>query len=220
MSIEKCRLIRVHIMISKSWFCVLLAVAVWICGCVETAKTPKTETKIIPTSNIVKLQTSMGDIVIELNRLAAPVTVKNFLGYVEAGFYDGTIFHRVMQGFMIQGGGFTKQMIQKRTRAPIINEAKGGLSNMRGTVAMARGPKSNSATSQFFINHSDNEFLDYIDENKAGYAVFGKVIGGMDVVDAIASVKTTTRLNATTRNKMDDVPVEPVIIISAKVMPE
>jgi cyclophilin family peptidyl-prolyl cis-trans isomerase len=220
MSIEKCRLIKVHIMISKSWFCVLLAAAVWVCGCAETAKTPKTEMKIISTSNIVKLQTSMGDIVIELNRQAAPVTVKNFLGYVEAGFYDGTIFHRVMQGFMIQGGGFTNQMVEKKTRKPIINEAKNGLSNMRGTIAMARSSDPDSATCQFFINHSDNEFLNYIDENRAGYAVFGKVTEGMDVVDAIASVKTTTRLNATTRNKMDDVPVEPVIIISAKVMPE
>jgi len=208
-------------MISKSWLCGFLAATVLVCGCSETAKTPKTENKTASlTSNIVKLETSMGDIVIELNRQAAPVTVQNFLGYVEAGFYDGTIFHRVMQGFMIQGGGFTKQMIQKKTRTPIINEAKDGLSNMRGTVAMARGPEPDSATSQFFINHSDNEFLDYIDENKAGYAVFGKVIEGMDVVDAIASVKTTTRLNATTRNKMDDIPVEPVIIISAKVMPE
>lgn len=206
-------------MISKSWFCVLLAAAVWVCGCAETAKTPKTETKIIPTSNIVKLQTSMGDIAIKLNRQAAPVTVKNFLRYVEAGFYDGTIFHRVMQGFMIQGGGFTKQMTQKKTLAPIINEAKGGLSNMRGTVAMARGAKSNSATSQFFINHSDNEFLNYIDDNKAGYAVFGKVTEGMDVVDAIAAVKTTTR-NSMKGNPMENVPVEPVIIISAKVVPE
>lgn len=214
MSIEKCRLIKVHIMISKSWFCVLLAAAVWVCGCAETAKTPKTEMKIISTSNIVKLQTSMGDIVIELNRQAAPVTVKNFLGYVEAGFYDDTIFHRVIPGFMIQGGGFTEQMTRKETRDPIINEAKNGLSNMRGTTAMARTSNPNSATSQFFINHSDNEFLNYIDENKAGYAVFGKVTEGMDIVDAIAAVKTTTR------NGMDDVPVEPIIIQSAKVVPE
>jgi len=206
-------------MIRKSWFCVLLAAAVWVCGCVETAKTPKTETIIIPTSNIVKLQTSMGDIVIELNRQAAPVTVRNFLGYVEAGFYDGTIFHRVIPGFMIQGGGFTDQMVEKITRAPIINEAKGGLSNMRGTVAMARGPKPDSATSQFFINHRDNDFLDYIDESKPGYAVFGKVIEGMDVVEAIAAVKTTT-IKITPKKEMDDVPVEPVIIKSVKVIPE
>lgn len=219
-------------MIRKNWFCVLLASFVWICGCAETAKTPKTETKIIPTSNVVKLQTSMGDIVIELNRQAAPVTVKNFLGYVEAGFYDGTIFHRVIQGFMIQGGGFTKQMIQKKTRNPIINEAEHALSNKRGTISMARGPEPNSATCQFFINHRDNDFLDYIDESKPGYAAFGKVTEGMDVVDTIASVKTTT-VKITRNGKdasmadvpvkpiiMDDVPVEHVIILSAKVVSE
>jgi len=207
-------------MISKSWFCVLLAVAVCICGCTETAKTPKTETKITPTSNIVKLQTSMGDIVIELDGQTAPITVMNFLWYVESGFYDGTIFHRVIPGFMIQGGGLTEQLVEKKTRKPIINEAKNGLSNMRGTIAMARSNNPNSATAQFFINLRDNDFLDYIDDNKAGYAVFGKVIEGMDIVDAIASVKTTTGLNKTTRNKMEDVPVEPVIIISAKVVPK
>jgi len=206
-------------MISKNWFCVLLATAVLVCGCDKTAKTPKTETKIIPTSNIVKLQTSMGDIVIELNRQAAPVTVKNFLGYVEARFYDGTIFHRVIPGFMVQGGGLTKQMVEKETRGPIKNEAKNGLSNMRGTVAMARKSHPDSATSQFFINHSDNEFLNYIDESKAGYAVFGKVIEGMEVVDAIAAVKTTTRNNMR-GNPMENVPVEPITIQSAKVVPE
>ena len=207
---------------NKSWFCVLLAVAVWVCGCAETAKTPKTEMKIIPTSNVVKLQTSMGDIVIELNRQVAPVTVKNFLGYVEAGFYDGTIFHRIIQGFMIQGGGYTNQMVEKKTRKPIINEAKNGLSNMRGTIAMARTSDPNSATSQFFINHRDNEFLNYINENKPGYAAFGKVIKGMDVVDTIASVKTTT-IQITRDGKevsMDDVPIEPMIIQSVKVVPE
>lgn len=222
MSFEKYRLLKVNIMINKNWFCVLLAAAVWVFGCAETAKTPKTETKAIPTSNTVKLQTSMGDIIIELNRQAAPVTVKNFLGYVQSGFYDGTIFHRVISGFMIQGGGLTNQMVEKKTGAPIINEAKGGLSNMRGTIAMARSRNPNSATSQFFINHGDNEFLDYIDENKAGYAVFGKVIKGMDVVDAIASVKTTTvKINRNGKEvSMDDVPVEPVAIISAKSVPE
>ena len=123
---------------------------------------------------------------------------------------------------MIQGGGLTNQMAEKKTRDPIINEAKNGLSNMRGTIAMARTNDPNSATCQFFINHSDNEFLNYIDESKAGYAVFGKVIDGMDVVDTIASVKTTT-IQITRDGKevsMDDVPVEPVIIISVKVVPE
>jgi peptidyl-prolyl cis-trans isomerase A (cyclophilin A) len=120
---------------------------------------------------------------------------------------------------MIQGGGLTDQMAEKKTRDPIVNEARGGLSNMRGTVAMARKPHPDSATSQFFINHSDNEFLNYIDESKAGYAVFGKVTEGMDVVDAIASVKTTTRKNKK-GDSMENVPVEPVIIKSAKVVPE
>ncbi len=207
-------------MISKSWFCGLLAAAVLVCGCGETAKTPKIEKKTaILTSNLVKLETNMGNIVIELNRQAAPVTVKNFLGYVEAGFYGGTIFHRVIPGFMIQGGGLTDQMAEKKTRYPIINEARNGLSNMRGTIAMARKPHPNSATSQFFINHTDNEVLNYIDDNQAGYAVFGKVIEGMDVVDAIASVKTTTRNNKK-GDSMENVPVEPIIIKSAKVVPE
>jgi len=207
-------------MIGKSWFCGLLAAAVLVCGCDETAKTQKIEKKTtIPTSNIVKLETNMGDIIIELNRQAVPVTVKNFLGYVEAGFYDGTIFHRVIPGFMIQGGGLTKQMVEKKTRNPIINEARNGLSNKRGTISMARTNDPNSATSQFFINHRDNNVLDYIDDNKAGYAAFGKVTEGMDVVDAIASVKTTT-VKISVDDTMENVPVEPVIIISVKVVPE
>jgi cyclophilin family peptidyl-prolyl cis-trans isomerase len=213
---------------SKFWLYGLLTVAVLVFGCNEKTnkakagkKTVNLERNIVKSqSNVVKLETSKGNIVIELNEQAAPVTVKNFLGYVQAGFYDGVIFHRVIPGFMIQGGGFTKQMIQKKTLNPIINEARNGLSNKRGTIAMARGPESNSATAQFFINHRDNDFLDYIDDSKPGYAVFGKVIEGMEVVDAIASVETTTGVNATTRNKMEDVPVEPVIIISAKVVPE
>ena len=197
-------------------------VVVLVCGCDEKTNKAQADKKIVnlerniakSQSNVVKLETSMGNIVIELNEQAAPVTVKNFLGYVEAGFYDGVIFHRVIPGFMIQGGGFTKQMVEKKTRNPIINEARNGLSNMRGTIAMARTSDPDSATAQFFINHKDNDFLDYIDDNKAGYAAFGKVTEGMDVVDAIASVETTTR------NGMDDVPVELVIIISAKVVPE
>jgi peptidyl-prolyl cis-trans isomerase A (cyclophilin A) len=206
----------------KSWFYGLLTVVVLACGCSEKTNKVEADKKIVnlernivkSQSNVVKLETSMGNIVIKLNEQAAPVTVKNFLGYVEAGFYDSTIFHRVIPGFMVQGGGFTEQMIKKETRDPIINEARNGQSNIRGAVAMARTSDPDSATSQFFINHSDNDFLNYIDSNKAGYAVFGKVIEGMDVVDAIASVKTTTR------NGMDDVPAEPVTIQSAKVVPE
>jgi len=208
----------------------LLTVVVLTCGCGEKTNKAQADKKIVnlernivkSQSNVVKLETSMGNIVIELNEQAAPVTVKNFLGYVEAGFYDGLIFHRIIPGFMIQGGGFTQQMVKKETRDPIINEAKNGLSNMRGTIAMARTSDPDSATAQFFINHSDNDFLNYIDDNKAGYAAFGKVTEGMDVVDAIASVETTTYVDTTTRNKieMENVPVEPVIIISAKVVPE
>ena len=214
----------------KSWFYGLLMVVVLACGCNEKTNKAQTDKKIgnlernivKSQSNIVKLETSMGNIVIKLNEQAAPVTVKNFLGYVEAGFYDDTIFHRVIPGFMIQGGGFTEQMVRKKTRDPIINESRNGLSNKRGAIAMARGPNPNSATAQFFINHRDNDVLDYVDEKSAGYAVFGKVTEGMDVVDAIASVKTTTV--KITRNGMDDtmedVPAEPVTIQSAKVVPE
>jgi cyclophilin family peptidyl-prolyl cis-trans isomerase len=199
-----------------------LLTIVLVYGCNEKTDMTETNKKVVTSernivnsqSNVVKLQTSMGNIVIELNEQAAPVTVRNFLGYVEAGFYDGTIFHRVIPGFMIQGGGFTPQMIQKKTLDPIVNEAKNGLSNKRGTIAMARSKNPNSATAQFFINHRDNDFLDYKGDNQPGYAVFGKVIEGMDVVDAIASVETTTR------GGMEDVPVKPVVIMSAKIMPE
>ena len=206
----------------KSWFYGLLAVVVLVCGCGEKANKANSNKKIVnlerdivkSQSNVVKLETSMGEIVIELNEQAAPVTVKNFLEYVTEGFYDGTIFHRVIPGFMIQGGGFTNKLARKETRDPIINEAKGGLSNERGSLAMARTNDPDSATSQFFINHTDNEVLNYVDSDRAGYAVFAKVTEGMDVVDAIASVKTSTQKG------MDDVPDEPVIIISAKVVPE
>ena len=206
----------------KSWFYGLLAVAVLVCGCGEKTNEANSDRKIVnlerdivkSQSNVVKLETSMGDIVIELNEQAAPVTVKNFLGYVTEGFYDGTIFHRVIPGFMIQGGGFTNKLARKETQDPIINEARNGLSNQRGTLAMARTSDPDSATSQFFINHSDNEFLNYVNSDQAGYAVFAKVTEGMDVVDAIAAVKTLTQKG------MDDVPDEPVIIISAKIVPE
>lgn len=153
----------------------------------------------------VVLETSMGTIEMELNAEKAPISVKNFLTYVESGFYDGTIFHRVINNFMIQGGGFDKHMQRKSTLAEIKNEAKNGLKNDRGTLAMARTNVVDSATSQFFINHKDNDFLN----NSArgfGYAVFGKVTSGMDVVDAIARVQTKTR----------DVPVNPVMIKSIK----
>ena len=163
---------------------------------------------------MVKLQTTMGDIVIELNEKAAPVTVRNFLDYVEDGFFDGKIFHRVIPNFMIQGGGFTAEMTQGKTRDPIANEANNGLKNERGTIAMARTSNPDSATAQFFINHTDNDFLNYAGGANPGYAVFGKTVEGMDVVDAIATVETATR------NGMDDVPVEPVVIKSATIVSE
>jgi cyclophilin family peptidyl-prolyl cis-trans isomerase len=204
---------------NKSGLCGLLTVVALVCGCDKGTKSSKVEGETVESqSNIVRLETSMGAIVIELDRQAAPVTVKNFLGYVESGFYDGTIFHRVIPGFMIQGGGFTKDLDRKKTRNPIINEAKNGLSNKRGTIAMARTNDPNSATSQFFINHTDNTPLDYTGRN-AGYAVFGKVTEGMEIVDAIAAIKTTTRKDKKGVD-MQDVPVEPVVITSAKMVPQ
>ena len=154
------------------------------------------------------IETSMGTITVELDDAKAPVTVMNFIEYVKSGHYDGTIFHRVIDGFMIQGGGFTKDMNQKETRAPIKNEAANGLKNARGTLAMARTMVVDSATSQFFINLVDNEFLDYRgpDPRMFGYAVFGKVTDGMEVVDRIAKVKTGFA------GPHQNVPEEPVII--------
>ena len=153
----------------------------------------------------------MGDIVIELNHAAAPVTSKNFLIYAKEGFYNGTIFHRVIKGFMIQGGGLDIQMVKKPTRDPILNEADNGLLNKRGTLAMARTNSPHSATSQFFINTADNESLDHKNKTSRGYGycVFGKVVEGMDVVKKIKNVRTTSRAG---RN---DVPVDPVVIKKA-----
>ncbi|MFQ5702668.1 MAG: peptidylprolyl isomerase [Gemmatimonadales bacterium] len=156
---------------------------------------------------MVVLTTSVGRVEVELFDAQAPVTVANFLEYVDAGFYDGTIFHRVIPNFMIQGGGFTEDMSEKATRMPIKNEADNGLKNERGTLSMARTQDINSATSQFFINVGDNEFLDH-GERDFGYAVFAKVAEGMDVVDQIAGVKTGNR------GSHQDVPVEPVVILS------
>ena len=138
------------------------------------------------------IETSLGTITLELDEGKAPETVSNFVGYAKSGHYDGTIFHRVIDGFMVQGGGFTKSMDQKPTREPIRNEAMNGLKNRRGTIAMARTNVIDSATSQFFINLVDNEFLDFTSPTPQGfgYAVFGRVTDGMEVVDAIAKVKT------------------------------
>jgi len=156
----------------------------------------------------VKMETSMGDITLELDGDKAPETVANFVEYANAGFYDGTIFHRVIAGFMIQGGGFDGDMKQKDTRAPIKNEADNGLKNDTGTIAMARTPDPNSATAQFFINVKDNGFLNHTAPTAQGwgYAVFGKVTSGMDVVHGIEKVDTTMRAG------MQDVPSETVVI--------
>ncbi len=163
---------------------------------------------------VVKLETSMGQILIELNEEKAPKTVANFLDYVNSGHYNGTIFHRVIDNFMVQGGGMDATMKEKETKAPIENEADNGLKNEIGTIAMARTQAPHSATSQFFINVNDNEFLNYRSKDLMGwgYAVFGKVTEGMDVVNKIKEVKTG-------RHGMhDDVPKEPIIIISAIVV--
>ena len=160
---------------------------------------------------MVKLTTNFGDITLELNAEKAPITVANFLQYVESGFYDGVIFHRVIDGFMVQGGGFDANMKQKATKDEIKNEADNGLCNDKYTVAMARTSIPDSASSQFFINVGDNDFLNHTAKNASGwgYCVFGKVIEGMDIVDKIRAVKTTSKTGH------QDVPAEPVIIEKA-----
>ncbi|MBY0273920.1 peptidyl-prolyl cis-trans isomerase [Candidatus Binatia bacterium] len=162
---------------------------------------------------IVVISTSMGDIEAELYADKAPESVKNFLAYAESGHYNGTVFHRVIKGFMIQGGGMTPDMNQKPTKAPIKNEADNGLKNLNGTLAMARTSVVDSATSQFFINVKDNAFLDHKSKTPQGYgyAVFGKVISGMDVVQKIENVSTGNK------GMHQDVPVEPVVIKSVTV---
>jgi cyclophilin family peptidyl-prolyl cis-trans isomerase len=160
---------------------------------------------------VVTLETTLGDIVIALDEVAAPITTANFVAYVESGFYDGsdglgaTVFHRVIPGFMIQGGGLTESLSGKTTMAPIMNESGNGLSNVRGTIAMARTQDPDSATAQFFINVENNLFLD----EPPGYAVFGEVVEGMDVVDDIVAVETAPM------GAHQDAPVEPIIILSA-----
>ena len=164
---------------------------------------------------LVKMQTNLGDIVIELDDEKAPKTVANFLGYVNDGFYNGTIFHRVIDGFMIQGGGFTENLQKKGTKAPIENEANNGLKNMRGTIAMARTGAPHSATAQFFINVVNNDFLNYRSSTPRGwgYTVFGNVVQGIEVVDKIRKIPTGPG-----GPFPKDVPQSPVVIESASVM--
>ncbi len=185
-----------------SWCALVLQGTVWAAG-PENAQ---------PANPVVSMKTSEGLIRIELWPAKAPETVKNFLAYVDEGFYDGTIFHRVIDGFMIQGGGFKPDMSQKPTHAPVKNEASTELKNVTGTIAMARTMVVNSATSQFFINVADNSSLDHKNDSPSGfgYAVFGKVIGGMDVVEKIKNVATANS------GQFQNVPVKPVIIESIK----
>ncbi len=158
---------------------------------------------------MIILSTGFGEVTIELYDAEAPITVQNFLQYVEDGFFDGTIFHRVIPDFVLQGGGFTADMKQKKTRPPIKNEAENGLKNKRGTLSMARTQEIDSATSQFFINLKDNDFLDH-GTRDFGYAVFAKVTDGMEIIDRIAQVATGNH------GMHQDVPLEPVVILSAK----
>jgi cyclophilin family peptidyl-prolyl cis-trans isomerase len=169
-----------------------------------------------PGNPTVLISTSLGDITVELYNDRAPVSVQNFLQYVKDGFYPGTIFHRVISGFMIQGGGFTADLVEKPTRPPIRNEATNGLTNVRGTLAMARTEALRSATAQFFINVADNRVkLDHhgFSPEDFGYAVFGRVLSGLEVCDRIAAVKTRST------GPHEDVPVEPVVIKDVRVMP-
>ena len=226
-------------MVRKSGTCMVVGVAVvfalmvlFAAGCDEQMADSldkkvedKIEEKVVQQPQVegpvtVKLETSKGDIIIELNENEAPVTVENFLRYANEGFFNGTIFHRVMSGFMIQGGGFTPDMAKKQPHEPIVNEAGNGLKNDRGTIAMARQDHRRvpppTITSQFFINLKNNDFLNLGDPkavgDKEGYAVFGKVVEGMEVVDAIAGVKTTRK------GQHGNVPVEAVIIKNVKVI--
>ncbi|WLD56775.1 peptidylprolyl isomerase [Salinispirillum sp. LH 10-3-1] len=171
----------------------------------QTAATPATEAATVT----VVMQTSAGEIVLELDATNAPVTTSNFVTYVEDEFYDGLIFHRVIDGFMIQGGGFDADMTQQPVRAPIRNESNNGLSNSRGTIAMARTQAPDSATAQFYINLVDNNNLDYRN-GRPGYAVFGRVISGMEVVDSIAKVRTGNR------GMHQNVPNEDIVIESVR----
>ncbi|CAZ87189.1 peptidylprolyl isomerase [Thiomonas arsenitoxydans] len=171
----------------------------------HAAKAPAAQPK-------VEFVTTMGNFVVQLDPARAPKTVANFLDYVKSGFYKGTIFHRVIPGFMVQGGGFTADMQKKPTRAPIPLESQNGLRNLKGTIAMARTSDPNSATSQFFVNVVDNPSLDYPKPDGYGYAVFGKVISGMNVIEKIVAVPTKNE------GMFQDVPVKPIVIEDAKLL--
>ena len=185
------------------WHSLVVVMFLWTCNAIAEDK-PR-----------VKIETNLGSMVIELDNVKAPKTVENFLNYVNDGYYNGTIFHRVISNFMIQGGGFTKDFKKKSTKAPIKNEANNGLSNVRGSIAMARTSDPHSATAQFFINAVDNKFLDFRSETMRGwgYTVFGKVIEGMEVVDKIRKVRT-----ASGGPFVKDVPRETVEMINVSIV--
>ena len=192
-------------------FAVSVIFLIGACSSDDPKLTNKTEEITMP---IATISTSLGDIELELDAQSAPITTKNFIDLANAGYYENTIFHRVIEGFMIQGGGLDKDMNNKpSSSSSITNEANNGLKNDRGTVAMARTNDPHSATSQFFINHKDNEFLNFTSETPQGwgYAVFGNVIKGMDIVDLIAEVNTTTI------NQYQDVPLDPITIKSVSI---
>lgn len=178
----------------------------WICAALAAMLMTGSQAEAQQAGTKVAIDTNKGRIVVELDAAKAPLSVSNFLAYVDAGFYTGTIFHRVIPGFMIQGGGFNADLEKLPVEAPIPNEAKNGLKNLRGTIAMARTNQPHSATAQFYINTVDNEALDYPGGDGWGYAVFGRVLEGMDVVDAIEGVPTGTA------NRMGNVPIEPVVL--------
>ena len=196
-------------MLRMRLFVVALAASMALFTQVALAQAASTGSQAKPTADraapTVSIKTSAGEIVVELDPKKAPKTVDNFLQYVKAGFYNGTVFHRVIRGFMIQGGGYTAKGAEKPTRGPIDIESSNSLKNKRYTIAMARTADPNSATAQFFINANDNRFLDYPGQDGFGYAVFGKVIKGSEVVDQIEAVETDRR----------DKPLKPVIIESA-----
>jgi peptidyl-prolyl cis-trans isomerase A (cyclophilin A) len=189
--------------------CAALALALVQAPTPSPAASPTPTPRPVPTGPTVVITTSLGTIKAVLNKEQSPITVDNFLKYVRSGFYDGTIFHRVMPNFMIQGGGMTPDLQEKPTQAPIRNEAKNGLRNSRGTLAMARTNDPNSATAQFFINVKDNHALDFGIKG-AGYTVFGEVLEGMEVVDKIVAVRTAAK------GPHEDVPVTPVLIKTAR----
>jgi peptidyl-prolyl cis-trans isomerase A (cyclophilin A) len=187
--------------------CLMLAAALQAAPGATPAPAPAP--KPVPAGPSVVIETSLGSIKVVLDKERAPISVDNFLRYVRAGFYNGTLFHRVIPGFMIQGGGLDKNLVEKPTRPPIRNEARNGLRNSRGTIAMARSSDPNSATAQFYINLRNNDRLDF-GIGGAGYAVFGQVVEGMDVADRIAGVETSSQ------GAYENVPMTPVVILSIK----